>query len=356
MDQSDKPIKVSGRANRATIDDVAVRAGVSTKTVSRVVNAEPHVREATRKKVSEAISDLDYRPNMSARSLAGSRSFLIGLIHDEPGPDYLMKMQTAVQSRCTDYAYHMLMHRYDITDPNAWDQLDKMIQQSRLDGLILTPPVSDNSTVIQELKAQKIPFVAIAPEIVSETECTVAFDEVKAAHAVTAHLIDLGHRHIGHIVGHPSHGASSKREAGYRQAMSEAGLTINEEWICQGYFSYKSGMECANKILNANPRPTAIFAADDDTAAGVMAIAGKLGLSVPDDISVAGINDTPIASIVWPGLTTIRQPISRMGAGAVDLLVSSLRAEREDEILEDRHIEFPFDLKVRSSTAEPKAS
>lgn len=306
----------------ATINDVADRAGVSIKTVSRVLNREPNVRQATRELVLTAAKDLDYRPNLSARSLAGSRSFLVGLFFDNPSPAYVNNLQLGAVSRCRESGYHLTIEPVDTAGADLEDVVHQAVSALRLDGAILTPPVTDNSRVLAVLERSRTPYVRVAPDSEPGRAPWVGMDDRQAAYAMTARLLDLGHRDIGFIKGHPDHGASHLRHEGYLAALADLGLTPRADHVEQGWFSFRSGFEAADRLLAAGDRPTAIFASNDDMALGVIAAAGRLGLAVPGQLSVAGFDDTPAASTVWPRLTTVAQPIWQMAWAACDMLIT----------------------------------
>jgi LacI family transcriptional regulator len=192
-----------------------------------------------------------------------------------------------------------------------------------------------------------VPYVRLSPDQDLERSAHVRMDDVRAAYEMTAHLIGLGHTDIGFIKGHPEHGASHLRYEGYVTAMKEHGHPVRESHVEQGWFSFRSGFEAAERLLDRPDRPTAIFASNDDMALGVMAVANRLRLEVPQTLSVAGFDDTPGAKVVWPQLTTVRQPIQAMAAAAADLLLTGA-TRTEGEAPPSRLLDF--ELVVREST------
>lgn len=345
------------KRNRVTIDDVARLAGVSIKTVSRVLNKEPNVREGTRGKVQQAVEQLNYQPSLSARSLAGNRSHLIGLLYENPSADYITGLQEGALEKCRDAGYHLIAEPVGDESEIILERVSLLQRHLRIDGMILTPPVCDNEQVIALLQRHGTPFVQIAPEQSRDKSSCVFIDDLKAAYNMTTYLIDLGHRRIGFIKGHPDHGASHERYQGFRKAMKDHQLTVPRQMVCQGYFSYRSGMHCTEKLLNLENRPSAIFASNDDMAAGVMAIAHKMGLQVPEELSVVGFDDSPVASVIWPQLTTVRQPVADMAAIAAELLISQLGSNDQpprSNTLVQRYLEF--ELVLRDSSAPPGSS
>jgi LacI family transcriptional regulator len=333
----------------ASIYDVARRACVSIKTVSRVVNRQSNVSEETRKRVLEVVEALSYRPNVFARGLASERSFLIGLLYDNPSASYVAALQLGVLSRCREEGYHMIVESLDAQSPNIGHQVHSLVTESVLHGVILTPPLCDMPMAIDALNRAHTPFVRIAPEKPLVGSFDVGIDDHKAAYDMTAYLIGLGHRRIGFIKGHPDHGAANARFKGYRAALAHAGLPLIEELCVQGFFSYQSGMEAGERLLLLKKRPTAIFASNDDMAVAVFACSQRFNLKIPHQLSVAGFDDSLVAQVVWPRLTTCRQPIEEMAEAAVSILI---QRGPEDGPFEQR---LSHELVVRESTAPPGA-
>jgi LacI family transcriptional regulator, galactose operon repressor len=331
----------------ASIYDVAKRAGVSIKTVSRVVNRQSNVSDATREKVMEAVDALSYRPNIFARGLASERSFLIGLLYDNPSAGYIAAMQVGVLSRCREEGYHLIVESLDATNPNIGRQVHSLVTESSLHGVILTPPLCDTPAVIDALSRANVPFVRIAPEKPLPGASDVRIDDFKAAFDMTAYLLGLGHKRIGFIKGHPNHGAAMARFAGYRAALEHAGVPLDDELCVQGFFSYQSGMVAGEKLLSLKNRPTAIFAGNDDMAAAVLAASQRFNLKIPQQLSVAGFDDSLVAQVVSPRLTTCRQPIREMAEAAVSMLIQ--RTAKDSPL--DRQLDH--ELVVRESTVPP---
>lgn len=336
-----------------TIHDVAERAGVSIKTVSRVLNKEPNVRPATRERVLAAAESLHYRPSMSARSLAGSRSFLIALFWDNPSAHYIGDLQRGAVSRCREDGYHLVLEPLDSAAPSAPEITRSTLMTLRPDGAILTPPVCDRAAVLQALDEAGTPYVRIAPSRGVDRAAHVHIDDRQAAYDMTLHLLELGHRDIAFIVGHPDHGASHSRREGFLQAMRDRGCQVRDDRMAQGFFSFQSGYQCAERFLAGDDRPTAIFASNDDMALGVLAAAHRQRLAVPTDLSVAGFDDTPAAVSSTPPLTTVRQPIFEMAAAAAEMLINGEWDPSEPGRPPSRLL--PFHTVVRESTAPPKA-
>jgi LacI family transcriptional regulator len=336
-------------ARRPSIHDVAERAGVSIKTVSRVLNREPNVSQTTRSRVMEAVTELSYRPNIFARGLASVRSFLIGLLYDNPSASYVAGLQFGALARCREEGYHLIVEVLDSQDPDLGRAVSSLLNESVLHGVILTPPLCDSPAVLDALASAGASFVRISPDRSIGAGPSVSIDDHRAAHDMTAYLISLGHRRIGFIKGHPEHGAAHARFEGYAEALREAGLSVDENYCAQGLFSYQSGMEAAEKLLSLKVRPTAIFAANDDMAAAVLAASQRYNLRTPGQLSVVGFDDSLVAQVVWPRLTTCRQPIAEMAAAAVTMLVQGAGPGRPAL----RRLDH--ELIIRESTAPPEA-
>jgi len=336
-----------------TIKDVALHAGVSPKTVSRVINGEQHVRAEVRDAVQRVVAALDYRPNAFARSLSSSRSYLLGLFVDDPGSGYAAAVQLGALIRCRARSYHLVVEPLDVAAAGWTDQVAASIHSLRLDGVILTPPICDKTDLLDLLDTARLPYVRLSPSGDLARSGLVRMDDDAAAFDMTRHLIDLGHRDIGFIKGDPAHSMSAKRFDGFRAAMADAGLALPEHRICEGDFSFRSGLAVGDSMLGRVDRPTAIFASNDDMALGVLMTAMKLGIAVPETLSIAGFDDAPAARAAWPQLTTIRQPKAEMAAAAVDILVDpQYRTKPTDERFKRL---LGYELIVRSSTGPAPA-
>jgi LacI family transcriptional regulator len=305
-----------------TINHVAEQAGVSIKTVSRVLNGEPNVADATREKVQAVVQALNFRPNISARSLAGSRSYLLSLLFDNPSPDYVVNLQFGAIRQCRGAGYHLIVDWLESSEKTVEQKLDALLGNVRTDGFILSPPICDNETVLNAIEAMGVPYVRIAPYRAIDRAPYVNIDDAGAAFEMTSLLLELGHRDIGFIKGHAEHGATHLRYGGYSAALRSKGVPLLQQRVRQGDFSALSGIEAAEDLLSQKNRPTAIFASNDEMALGVMLVANRLGLKVPQDLSVCGFDDMAAAKLVWPQLTTIRQPIAEMSAAAAEMLIS----------------------------------
>ena len=330
----------------STIKDVSAIAGVSMKTVSRVLNKERYVSEKTRLRVERAVAELNFRPSVAARILAGKRSYQIALIYDNHSPHYIHQIQTGVWARCIEEGVRLLAQPSDVASPNLAREIGGLIDQTQVDGVILSSPVTDAPGALEELEQRGVPYVRISPGTDYDRSSSVSMDDVQAADDMTSHLIALGHRRIGFVVGHANHTASDQRLFGYRRALDKAGLTFEPKYVRPGAFDFTSGEAAADVLLDLSQPPTAIFASNDDMAAGVLTVAHRRGMSVPRDLSVVGFDDTALASQLWPPLTTVRQPTRELAYAAAGLLFDA-----RDEVV---HRRLPHELVLRASTAAPR--
>ncbi|MDX3900819.1 MAG: LacI family DNA-binding transcriptional regulator [Sphingobium sp.] len=340
--------------NAPTINDVAKHAGVSPMTVSRVINGEQIVRAATREKVQKSIAALNYAPSAAARSLAGGEETRIGLLYSNPSSSYLSEFLMGSLDQASRSNVHLVVEKFG--DDMAVPTVVAHLQRGRIDGIILPPPLCDSQEMLDALAAADIPAVAVATGRAPSDMLAVSIDDLHAAYEMTRHLIALGHQRIGFIRGNPNLSASDRRFEGYRAALAEAGLPDDPALAVQGYFTYRSGLDAAEAILDLDTPPTAIFASNDDMAAATVAVAHRRGLDVPGDLTVCGFDDTPLATTIWPELTTIHQPISDMSRAAVDLLVRELRGRtaKAGSDAAASHLVLDYQLVRRQSDAAPR--
>ena len=339
-----------GGKTAATIVDVAREAGVSIKTVSRVVNRESGVLDTTREQVLEVVRRLNYRPKQSARSLAGAKSFLICLLYYDPSAAFVAGVQRGATLACRANGYHLVVESLGTDAPDITDQVEHMLAALRPDGMILTPPLCDDARVLAAVKAFNTPCVLISPGT-GATSARVSMDDTAAAEEVGNLLISLGHERIGFIEGAPDQAASGRRRRGFEKALKAHGLVLDPALHFRGTFRFEAGVEGAHAMLSARHPPTAVFASNDDMALGVLAAAQRLGIQVPQDLSVVGFDDSPAASLVWPALTTVRQPVGEMAEAAVQMLISGDVAGALHAGAKPPARVLPHELVVRASTS-----
>jgi LacI family transcriptional regulator len=338
----------------ATIRDVALRAGVSPMTVSRVINFGDNVRSETRELVTAAIRELNYTPSPAARSLAGSLPYRIGLLYDNPSSGYLSELLLGTLEESSRTGAQVLVEKCVESEP-AVATLGKLLRAG-VDGLILPPPLCESVEVLAEIRRAGTAAVAVAPGDPSADIATIRIDNEAAARQLTEHLLSLGHRRFGFIKGHPNQTVSEKRLNGFLAALAEAGIGREAVRIEQGYFTYRSGLEAAAKLLGGSgPPPTAIFAANDDMAAAAAALAHRLGYDVPEDLSIVGFDDQPIAVAVWPALTTVHQPVAAMARASVDMLIEEIRRVHSGSGAPHQLL-HPYTLIVRESSGPVPAA
>lgn len=331
-------------SERANIRDVAARAGVAVKTVSRVLNGHPYVSADTRERVEAAMQALDFRPSIAARILSGAKSNQVALIYDNHSPYYMFQIQTGCWEYCKQNNIRLLAQPVDVADADVGEQVRGLVSETHVDGIILSSPVTDCEPVLRALDAMDIPFVRISPGTNHALTSSVFMDDAQAADDMTTHLINVGHRRIGFIKGHPNHMSSDDRLFGYRRALDRAGIGYEPSLVCNGAFDFESGARAAAYFFCMANRPTAIFAANDDMAAGVLAVAHDQGIDLPGELSVAGFDDTTLARTVWPPLTTIHQPMAELARTAAEILIAG------GDI---NHRRLPHTLIERASVAPP---
>lgn len=331
------------------MNDVARDSGLSIKTVSRVLNNEPFVREDTRRAVMESVRKLKFQRNAYARGLRAQSSNIYALFYEDPMGGYHAEILHGVLGRCKAEGFHLMVEM--LTGDRIDQQLEKFIAQVRLDGAVLTPPLCDNEALLAILDRAEVPVGRLSPATMLSRGLVVGIDDERAGYDLTRYLIDKGHRRIALIEGKPGHIATSSRRKGYARALAEAGIALDESIIHAGRFDFDSGFEAGRDLLQLAERPTAIIAGNDETAAGTMAAAYRMGLHVPDDFSLCGFDDSPIASALSPGLTTIRQPTRQLGSDAVRMMMEYRTAVAKGTAYAAMRTIMPHTLIERDSVA-----
>lgn len=356
---SDRPRLSNG--GKPTIDDVASLAGVSRTTVSRVLNDGPNVRPGLRDKVRSAVDALNFKVNVQARNLAGRTSGQIALVHvsdvdTEPNSYYHAALELGALRCCAAHGFGVATRTVGPDPETARQQIWTMFEEHWVTGIILTPPLSDDAVFIAEARRRGLAIVCVAagPDAAASSPA-IGIDDFTAGRDIARHLIGLGHRHFGYIHGPAGHCSAERRFDGLRHELAAAGITDESIAEERGTFTFHSGIECAQRILESNPRPSALMCANDDMAAGALLAIHRAGLAIPGDISVTGFDDTPLSEIVWPPLTTVHQPIKQIGHDAAELLIALIGggAVADDEM--PQKITAFHHLVERESTGLPPA-
>ncbi len=349
-DQASEADRIRRRShNVVTIEDVARLAGVSPSTASRVIGSTQPVREDNRVKVMAAARTLNYVPNLAARNLASGASERIGVICSNPSAAYLSAFLAGAMERCAAKGAELLLFNCSPGDEQAERAELMRLTGGVVSGVLLPSPRHERALAPQLLREMNIVAVMVGGGRAGFS--CVHTDDRAATREMTQYLLRLGHRQIGFVSGHPGHRSSRLRMIEFLEVM---GATPGAEpVIAQGYFTFESGLRAAEQLLGATPRPTAIFACNDDMAAAVISVAQRQGLVIPRDLTVVGYDDTELAVTVWPPLTTIRQPVSEMASAAVDLLLHEIRAVRRGAALEPSDRIVPHTLVERQSASPP---
>lgn len=335
---------------KATINDVAKLASVSIKTVSRVINNEASVRQATRDKVTAAVEELNYQPNLAARNLAGTKSYSIAYVYDNPNAYYIIDMQKGILAACKKQGYELLIHPCNAKAENITEEISTMVKHSRVAGLVLTPPFSEMPEFVEHMtqlgvKVVRIMSGDVAPDNLSP--CIMVNDR-EAALTITQHLIDLGHTHIGFIKGGAEHKSSTERLSGYKNALLNNNIKVDESLIIHGDYSFESGVHGAKQLMGEEIKPTAIISCNDEIAAGALFAARLMNIAIPTQLSIAGFENSPFSRQTWPTLTTADQPNDKIAENATNLLIAHTRDQQRSNIISH----FTPQLVVRNSTGK----
>jgi LacI family transcriptional regulator len=330
-----------------TLHDVAKLAGVSPMTVSRFIDGSRTVRDSAR--VKAAIERLGYSPDAAARSLASAGAIKIGLLYGNPSATFSSEFLIDLLENSRRIGCQLLIER--CASPRKERVAANRLMQEGVDGVILPTPVCDSRTLLMQFEDARIPVVAVGTGRDDVRGMSLRIDNFRAAQQMTRHLLSLGHRDIGFILGHPRQIDTVQRYAGFVAALEAAGLRAPPNRVKQGQYTFRSGFNAATQLLAGHVRPTAIFASNDDMAAGALAAAHRLKLEVPADLSIVGFDDTPLASTVWPGLTTIRQPIKKLTERALELLMEDIRRRRSGKPGLQRQEVVKLSLVKRKSAA-----
>lgn len=335
-------------SKKPTIKDVARLAGVSFKTVSRVVNNEAWVSDDIKTRVQAVIAQLNYQPNRTAR-LMRTAPFSLAFVYDNPNSHYVIEMQNGILSQCRQKGFELVIHPTDSHSGQVLHELTTIIGSNQVGGVILTPPLSENRELVQQLLAQQAKVVRIVSGSAPPDDLcpTIYVDDERAGFSITRHLLKLGHRRIAFLGYHKDHQSSLGRYRGYCAALHEAGLTVSEQLVIAGDFTFDSGVAMTEQLLQQADKPTALFGCNDEIAAGALFTARMHQLAVPQDLSIVGFENSPFSRQTWPRLTTVHQPNAEIAAKAAALLISLML---EDET-QTEHCGFELQLVLRDSVS-----
>ena len=346
--KASRPTLVWDASRRPTINDIARLAQVSKKTVSRVINQSPFVKADTRERVNAIIAELGYAPDPQARGLAFRRSFLIGLVYDNPSPQYVIDMLQGILDAVRGSGFELLVHPCDRSSPNFLADVRGFVERQKLFGVVMPPSVSEDERVARLLTELDCPYVRIAGIRLDEAESSLVTHDRHGGYQAARHLVELGHKVVAHISGPDTFRSAHERRGGFREGLAESGIALEDRYSLVGAYTFDSGVACAEKLFRLKPRPTAIFTGNDEMAAGVYKAARDAGLSIPRDLSVVSYDDSPTAPRLFPPLTSVRLPIREIGRVAAQMLLRDPEAKPAAA-----PSEFEPTLIVRESTARP---
>ncbi|MEZ5710552.1 MAG: LacI family DNA-binding transcriptional regulator [Blastomonas sp.] len=329
-----------------TINDVARAAGVSKKTVSRVINRSALLKQDTRKRVESVIAELGYVPNPQARALALRRNFLLGLLHDNPNAQTVLNFQEGVFDAIRHTEFALVVRPVDRHSPAMLDDIRHFLEQQRLYGVLILPPISENDDLAALCREMGCGYVRMGSAQLDDEEHVVVSNDREMVERAVDHLVEVGHRRIAIIKGPEGFRSAYERCEGFKAAMKKHGLDLPPEAIGRGNYRFESGLAAAGALLDNPERPTAIFCSNDEMAAGAFHAARQHNLDVPADLSIIGFDDSPIAAHIWPPMTTVGWPIREMAKAAALKLVAPA-----DEGARD--FSFPARLVQRQSVAPP---
>lgn len=330
--------------NNITIYDVAREASVSMATVSRVVNGNPNVKPATRKKVNDVIERLGYRPNAVARGLASKKTTTVGLIIPDISNIFFAELARGIEDIATMYKYNIILSNSDDNKEKELHLLNTMLGK-QVDGVIF---MGGNITEehISEFKKSPVPIVLAGSLENSGQLSSVNIDYEVAAYDSAIHFIEKGHKNIALVLGNFEEAISMKKLAGYKRALEDNQIAFREECVIEGDFSYDSGIEAAEKLCESSERPTAILVGADEMAVGVVHAIQDKGFNVPNDIEVISFDNTKLTLMVRPQISTVVQPLYDIGAVAMRLLTKLMNKEEVSE----RMVVLPHRIEERDST------
>lgn len=346
------PATVERGHGNLTMRDIARLANVSSKSVSLVVNGLPGVGDETRARIEALIAEHGYVPQARAQGLATGRAFLVGHVYNNPNPEYLITMQQGLLDGLEGTGYALVTFPLDREHPQFTERLREFISRHRLDGVVFSSSVAEDERLLPLLTDLRVPYVRVASTAVDVAENSVVGVDRDAAVLAGEHVVELGHERIGFVSGPMSFLSARERRGGFEQALGAAGLTLDERLVVEGDYTFEAGLQAGQALLDLADRPTAVFAANDEMAAGVLQAAQRTGLEVPRELTVVGFDDFSIASHVQPRLTTVRIPTRAMG----HLAILTLLRSSPDGSGHDLTRETPSPELVVRETSAPVAS
>ncbi|MBP1964392.1 LacI family DNA-binding transcriptional regulator [Paenibacillus aceris] len=333
---------------KPTIYDVAQAAGVSIATVSKVINATGRISDKTRKHVHSVMEQLKYQPSMVASALTGKSTYTIGLTLPDLANPFFAEIARSVEDRGHEHGFSVFICSTD-NDPDKEVKYLSLLMQKRVDGMISATRIQ-NDHFLKKLIQQNIPIALITGEMPTLAVDTVMVDDYLGGFQAGNHLVELGHRQIAILVEDMDNMSNRERIRGCKQALGNAGLQVEEHLIATGGFTVETGQKAMLQLLQLEDRPSAVFACNDLLAIGAIRAAREAGMQLPNDLSVVGFDNTILATLIDPPLTTIAQPIQEIGRRAVDLLVQEIKGEK---VLKQRVVLLP-ELVLRNSSVSYK--
>ncbi len=337
-----------GAGMSVTIKDVAELAECSIKTVSRVVNDEPHVADATREKVLDAIGRLDYAPNFSARRLVQRKAYMICVLLHEAG-FYQAEVLSKVMDIGYQHDYDILIQSYYPSHSRSKEKLTSLIQERRVDGLVITPPCDVDRFLTDLLARSHVPYVEITPLNRTADVPYVTGDDYQGAYLMTERLILMGHWRIAFLKGPRKHRTSLDRLYGYKAALEMYRIPFTEDLVVDSLYNFDGGYNAIRVLMAQEQPPTAIFSGSDQAAIGALYGLRELKIDVPGQVSIAGFDNLPLSNQVWPGLSTVDYPVETIVARAITMLMSILAGDAP----ESKQVVLPCQLVMRGSTSAP---
>jgi len=329
------------------IRDVAKLAGVSPITVSRVINNFSAVNSATRERVNEAIEELGYVPNTLARSLRSKQTCLIALVLSDITNPFWTTIARGVEDKAGENGFHVILCNTDENPEKEANYINVLLQR-RVDGIILAPTTNDKNR-LRAIKRHALPCVLLDRRVNGFKCDSVVSDGREGARQMTQRLIRLGHRRIAIIAGPSNISTGQERVEGYRQALREHKLPVDEGLIAHGIYTPDSGYQFAKQMLKLEPKPTAIFAGNNFMAVGALQALREEGLRIPQDVALVGFDDIPQGSLISPALTVVSQPAYEMGVAAAESLLSRLSGKYRGK---PRDIVFDVSIIIRESCGQ----